>query len=300
MNRRFLILSALALAVAACQSAPATTSRPGTTSRPAATAQVRPTSGATQSTAGGPEPGVIKGTVTDEQGDPIAGAQVRLAGYTDDFTGTDSNLVTDGSGMYRVEVIDGLFDVVGTATIDFEGSPYVFDLRPADGDCRPQESASGIVKDLVLELSGLDICSDEVDPTNTGSYNGATVALIHNRPRGLPAETNLVFTMEPVGPLADGSAGRTVTFTRTAAALETTFGPLDGTGSLYDIPLGRYRLSGTATLPDGSTQDLRFALELGDVPTESVEVGFEPYQSPPYGIRVRTIQVMDAGWRPGG
>jgi hypothetical protein len=242
---------------------------------------------------------VIKGQVTDEQGDPIVGAQIRLTGYTADFNGSDEDLQTDASGIYRVEVKDGLWEVLGTAALEFEGQRFEFDLRPADGDCEAQESSAGIVKDLVLELSGLDVCYDYVDPDSEGSYNGGAVVLDYREPRSLPGESELQFTLEPTSPLADGSEGRTITFTRTATALESSFGSLDETAYLYDIPLGRYAMSGTATLPDGTTQQLRFAPTAGDTPSESVDVGFEAVQMFPYGIRRSTIVVVDADWQPG-
>jgi hypothetical protein len=296
MSRRVLAVLCLAVVTVACQATPGATTR--TSGRP----NPGPSSAAPAPSvdAGAPEPGVVKGVVTDEQGDPIVGAEIRLTGYTDDFTGTDENLVTDEAGVYRAEVRDALFDVVGTATIDFDGNSWVYDLRPADGDCEPQRSSDGVVKNLVLELSGIDICDDDfVDPDNNGSYNGGTVTLLYGRPRSLPADSDLEFIVEPVGALADGSAGEPITFNRTAAALESTFGPLDQTTYLYDIPLGRYRISGTATLPDGRSQQLRFATNLGDTPVESVEFGFEPYLIVPFGIRPRDIVVVDAEWQPG-
>jgi hypothetical protein len=292
MNRRIFAVACLALASFACQSTPGTTTRPSGLPNPGPTA-------AASVSAGGPEPGVIKGVVTDEQGDPVAGAAIRLTGYTADFKGSDEDLLTDATGLYRVQVPDGLFEVFGTATVTFEGAQYVLDLRPADRDCEAQESSAGIVKDLVLELSGLDMCFDYVDPENAGSYNGGSINLSYGRPRSLPADTQLAFDLEPVGLLADGSAGRTLTFERTAAALETSFGALEETNYLQDVPLGRYRMSGTATLPDGSTQALRFAADPGGVPGESAEFSFQPYAMFPYGIRARDITVVDADWSPG-
>jgi hypothetical protein len=300
MHRRTAILCTLALALAACSPSPATTIRPTSPGGPTATSDAEEpdtTRGTSDGAAGAAEPGVIKGQVTDAQGDPIAGAQMRLTGYTASFNGSDEDLVTDASGVYRAEVTDGLWEVHGEAAIEFDGEPYVFDLRPADGDCEAQMSSGGIVKDFVLEISGLDVCYDYVDPESEGSYNGATVVLDYQAPRSLPADAQLEFTLEPMGPTADGSDGRVVTFDRTAAALESSFGDLDETAYLYDIPLGNYEMSGTATLPDGSTQQLRFASELGGAPAESVDVSFEPVQMFPYGIRRQTIVVVDANWQ---
>ena len=293
MSRRTIILCTVALVLAACQGGSGTTTRPTVGTGPDA-ATISPGDGGVTA-----EPGVITGRVTDEQGDPIAGAQMRLTGYTADFTGSDEDLVTDSSGVYRAEVTDGLWEIHGTAAIEFEGATFEFDLRPADGDCEARESSSGIVKDFVLQLSGIDVCYDDVDPENDASYNGGTVVLDYQRPRSLPADAELEFTLQPTSALADGSEGESITFTRTAAALESSFGPLDETAYLHDIPLGRYSMSGTATLPDGTTEQLQFAPAIGDTPSESVDVGFEPVQMFPYGIRRLTLVVVDASWQPG-
>lgn len=291
MKPRVLAPLALVLVVAACSADTGGTTRPSVSG---------PTPAAPSTGSGSAEPGVIKGRAVDQQGDPVAGAQIRLTGYTGAFTGTDENLVTDASGAYRIEVPNGSYEVFATATVEFEGEPYVMNLRPADGDCEPRESAAGIVKDMVLTLSGLQMCFDYVDPDIEDSYYGGPVSLLYGRPRSLPADATLSFSLEPVGMLADGSAGERLQYERTALAMETTFGPLEDQGILHDIPLGRYRISGTATLPDGSSQPLRFAVESGAAPSESAEFGFDPYLMLPYGIRTTNITVVDADWVPGG
>lgn len=293
MNRHVLAPLALIVVLAACSAGPGTTTRPSGSAAPGPSGPAAPESGPA-------EPGVIKGRVTDQQGDPVDGAQLRLTGHTVDFNGSDEDLVTDESGTYRVEVQDGLWEVFGTASLTFEGAEYVMNLRPADGDCEPQLSAPGIVKDFVLPLSGLAMCFDYVDPDNAGSYSGGSVYLLYGQPRALPGDTQMEFTLEPVGALADGSTGTSITFERAATAMETTFGPLDETSVLHDLPLARYRISGTATLPDGSRQVLRFAAEPGASPAESAEFGFEPYLMAPYGIRSRNVTVVDESWVPGG
>lgn len=257
------------------------------------------TSGPVIPRSGTPEPGIAKGRVTDEQGDPIAGAQLELTGYTGGSNGHDDGLVTNADGEYRVEVPDGSYEIFGTAPLTFEGATYVMNLRPADGDCSPGRGADGIVKDMVLALSGPLMCFDNLDPTLPESFVGATINLNHLSPRTLPADASATFTLEPVGALADGSTGRVLTFTRTAAGLESSFGAPGTTADLPDIPLGRYRISGVAVLPDGSQQTLRFRPDDWGTPTETLEVGFEPYMSHPYGIRQRKVEFVDEGWSGG-
>ncbi|HLF40962.1 MAG TPA: carboxypeptidase-like regulatory domain-containing protein [Acidimicrobiia bacterium] len=108
--------------------------------------------------AAGAEANTIKGTVRDEQGDPVAGARITAAGYT----GTGANKVekatSNASGRYRLPVVSGLYTVRGEATVVYEGRSYVLYLHPADNNCDQQMSAGGIVKDFVLRLSGLQKC----------------------------------------------------------------------------------------------------------------------------------------------
>lgn len=257
------------------------------------------TSGPVIPRSGTPEPGIAKGRVTDEQGDPISGARLALTGYTGGSNGHDDGLVTNAEGEYRVEVPDGSYEIFGTGPITFEGATYVMNLRPADGDCSPGRGADGIVKDMVLALSGPHLCFDSFDPDQPDSFAGATINLLHLSPRTLPADASATFTLEPVGALADGSTGRVLTFTRTAAGLESSFGTLGTTADLPDIPLGRYRMSGVAVLSDGSQQTLRFRPDDWGTPTETLEVGFEPYMSHPYGIRQRKVEFVDEGWSGG-
>jgi hypothetical protein len=281
MTRPLALACLLALGLAACQSG-------GSTPRPQTG---DPTAGAdgTIRPAGPAEPGVVKGRVTDEQGDPIAGAAVRVTGYTGGSNGHDDNLVTNAAGEYRAEVPNGMYEVLGTGPLTFDGGTYTMNLRPTDGDCDMEELGGGIVEDLVLPLTGLDICADGADPEEYGSYSGATVNLLPLV--SVAPGARVAVTLEPIGPLADGSTGSPITFNRTGAALTTGFGPLESTSYLADIPLGRYRITGTA---DGQT--LRFRVGHDGTPVEALEFGFEPVQMYPYGIRVRQLEVVDASW----
>jgi hypothetical protein len=276
-----------------------------TSDKPAATS---PTSGgaAPAPRAAGAEANVIKGVVRDEQGDPVRNARIRIAGYTGKPNGLSSadyikDQLTNASGAYRFDVPAGLYGVSGEADVAYDNKTYKsLYLHPADGNCEKQMSSGGIVKDFVFRLTGLQKCLTNPDPKNAGSYSGASILLSHQSPKSLPADAKLTLTLTPTGPLADGSAGKPVTFTRTAANLVNFAGPLETTNILHDIPLGRYRLSGFATLPNGSRQDLRFGPwntnGAAESPVADYAFSFPAKVMLPYGIGQAEIAVYDAGW----
>jgi hypothetical protein len=100
------------------------------------------------------------------------------------------------------------------------------------------------------------------------------------------------FTLTPIGTLADGSKGQVLTFERSGAMLAVNGGRLGQTAWLHDIPLGRYRVSGVATLPGGRTQTLMLSTD-GAADT-SVEIGFPANQMLPYGFRSARFTIAGA------
>ncbi|MEW6476251.1 MAG: carboxypeptidase regulatory-like domain-containing protein [Actinomycetota bacterium] len=256
--------------------------------------------------AAGAEANVIKGVVRDEQGDPVPGARIRIAGYTGKPNGLSAadfirEVRTDAKGAYRLAVPAGLYGVSGEADLAFDGKTYkALYLHPADGNCQQQMSGGGIVKDFTLRLTGFMQCLAGADPKNAGFYSGAAIALMHESPKSLPGDAKLTLTLTPSGPLADGSTGKVLTFTRTVASVANFFGPLETTNTLHDIPLGRYRLTGSATLADGSRQAIRFGPweKLGEPvsPVADYVVSFPAKVSLPYGLGQGEVSIYDAGW----
>lgn len=250
-------------------------------------------------------PNVIAGVVRYEHGGPVAGAKIRVTGYTGKPNGlyaadTIKDVVTNGRGEYRIDVPSGLYGITGSADLAFDGKTYKeLYLHPADGSCEKQMSDRGITKDFVLKLSGFQQCWTNPGRNNPGFYSGAATLLF---PQGtLADDARLTFTLTPVGKLADGSTGKPVTFTRTWANLHNGFGPLETTSTLHDIPLGKYRLSGTAAV-NGGPLDLRFAPNVGGSAASAVtalDISFPAKQMLPYGIGQAEIAVYTgAGGAP--
>ena len=249
------------------------------------------------------EPNVIKGIVRDEQGDPVRGARIRIAGFTGKPNGlnaadTIKDAVTDARGRYRLAVPRGLYGISGEADVRFDDKDYkALYLHPVDGNCEKQMSDSGIIKDFVLRLTGFMQCATSPDPQNAGFYSGAAIALVPQT-SSVPSDAQVTLTLTPLGQLADGSDGKTLTFTRSFGALSNFFGAIEATNTLHDIPLGRYRLTGFATLAGGQRQTLLFApSDTGAAvsPTAAHSVVFPARELLPLGIGQAEIGVHVSG-----
>jgi hypothetical protein len=188
----------------------------------------------------------------------------------------------------------GLYEVLGTAAIPFDGQTYVFELEPADGGCEQQMSDAGIVEDFVLRLTGFHPCDTGADPENYAEYHGAAVQLF-DRMTGAGADAVVVYTLEPMGPLADGRPGETLEFRRSVAALHASAGPIESTWILHDIPLARYRASATL-LEGGQESPLLLATDDTPGPASSVELAFGArlvIGTPDVGYLVPSLTVYD-------
>jgi hypothetical protein len=235
---------------------------------------------------------VVSGTVRTADGRPLSGATIRISGATGAARGTTKTTQSDHSGNYRLAVPPGHYDVDAFYDLTFDGQTYrELWLDRTNQGCERQLSEKGIVRHFVLRLSGLMRCRANYDPANINSYAGATMLVA---PGGLPAAAAVRFTFTPVGPLADGSRGRVLTFDRTGVMLATERGRLGETAWLHDIPLGRYRVSAEAALPGGRRQTLALRDNAGGQAASAIEIGFPAYQMAPYGIRSASLTIVGA------
>ena len=238
---------------------------------------------------------VVNGTVRTADGRPLAGATIRISGATGAGRGTTVKTQSDRNGNYRIEVRPGDYDVDAFYDLTFDGETYrELRLDRTNDDCGRQLSQAGIVRHFVLRLSGLLRCTPNFDPNQPGSYAGATVLIA---PGSLPASTAVRFTFTPVGPLADGTTGKVLTFDRTGAMLARAGGRLGETAWLHDIPLGRYRVSARARI-GAETRGLLLQDNAGGHAAATIEIGFPAVQMYPYGIRSASISIADGSTSP--
>lgn len=241
------------------------------------------------------EPHVVSGTVRMADGRPLAGATIRASGATGAARGTTLRTQSDAGGNYRLEVPPGDYDVDAFYDLEFDGQTYrELWLERSNEGCERQLSENGIVRHFELKLWGPLRCTANFDPNLPTSYAGAMLQIA---PGNLPADAQVRFTLTPLGPLADGSAGWVLVYERTGSMLAGTFGPLGETAWLHDIPLGRYHVSAEAILPGEAARPLVLQSAAGATGT-SIEIGFPAVKMFPYGMQSVIVRIVDGPVAP--
>lgn len=217
-----------------------------------------------------PRAGLVSGSVLDERGRPIsvpgAAITVTVRGASTRGERQALHAPVDAKGHYELAPPDGNYHVECWLDLSFEGKRYRFVLDPTDGD--PDSDlpvAKGIAKDFVWHLTGT---IPRQDPAKYLGHYGGYIHFVSFLGT-LPAESKLAFKLEPLTARVDGEPAAVATFELTRAALEAN----DFVG---EWPLARYRLSGVATLPDGSTAPIRFDGYDYDKSKDSTEIVFGP------------------------
>ncbi|MDD9268275.1 stalk domain-containing protein [Paenibacillus sp. GCM10023248] len=195
---------------------------------------------------------VVKGYVRDANGQPIPGITV----FADNTLLYDSNVlgVTDVTGHYRIELpeIATSWHMGADVTKSFNGKSYTFDLS-ADVDL-PLIGKSGAVRNFTWSKFDGQIY---IYPFFT-STDDALPEFDMN---------DLEITLIPIGPLLDGSAGKTIT---------KRGGPVAGGAGVDQIPIGRYKAA-ARWLPEGHAPiPLQINDNNGDDYGDSVEFEFGP------------------------
>ncbi|MFZ7095981.1 carboxypeptidase-like regulatory domain-containing protein [Luteimonas dalianensis] len=205
-----------------------------------------------------PESGYATGTVVDTRGNPIAGAKILLDNTV--FYASYINGSTAEDGSYRLKVQPGAWRAYATIRKDYNGRTYSLDLHP---DSIDSFDDSGAVRNFTWKLEGRK-------PDSEWGYYGGLVKVFNET--GFYEMEDVEITLEPEGPLIDGSEGRTLVlrpgdnYWRQLAYLE-------------DIPIGRYTAS--AVLMDGeSRQPLKLRdWDTEEEPAENMQLEFIPDSS---------------------
>ena len=148
--------------------------------------------------------------------------------------------------------------------VAFHDAEFAYELVPAEelGDF---DAKDGIAFDLVWHSTGPKPRSGaKPDPDNWTHFFGAAVTVALDRfadgPR-TPAfgddKTKVVWSIEPVGPLIDGTEAEPRTFELQFDKLFLQTKP----SKLHDLPVARYKLTGKRVAGDGTETPLRLRVD---------------------------------------
>jgi hypothetical protein len=170
-----------------------------------------------------PQKGYATGKATDTKGNPIANAAI-VVNNTQFF---NSNILgsTNAEGYYKIKLSPGSWYVRGTLSVPYDNQVFIIDLHPeTEGGFAGTE---GAVRNLQWKLSG-------PKPTEFGGggYYGGLVEIYGDMTGGFFNTEEVEITLEPVGPLLDGSAGQILKRQLTGGVI----------GQTQDVPLGRYQI----------------------------------------------------------
>lgn len=171
------------------------------------------------------EKSVVKGRITDSNGNPVANAKVVientvfLASYVFAVSGVD--------GYYKTSVPSGSWKASVQIQKNYQGQTYTFDLHP-DNDAA-FAGTNGAVRNFSWKLKGAK---------PAGGFYGGQVA-VYAEPGSSIMMEDVQVTLTPDGPLVDGSNGQTIT-----KGLIDIGGGEDG---INDIPIGKYIITAKNT-----------------------------------------------------
>lgn len=191
--------------------------------------------------------GYVIGRVTDPQGKPLPRATI----FTDNtvFKGRGAEVNTASDGTYQIQLVKDLGQWVAKGYIlkSYNGKVYKINLDPENSDSFTDGEKA--VRDFQWKLTG------HVPDLSLDLYYGGTVEMLRDlNAEGLRDNENIEFTFMPVGPLIDGSTGKTMK--RRAAKRYDSY--------IKDVPIGRYTVTAVYT-PTGE------ALRVGDAWADEIE-----------------------------
>ncbi|MGV3559504.1 carboxypeptidase-like regulatory domain-containing protein [Larkinella arboricola] len=169
--------------------------------------------------------GAVTGLVTDPQGKPLPRATVYIANTVIKDRGAEVN--TGSNGTYKIQLVKDLGQWVAKGYIlkQYNDRVYKILLDPENPDSFSEDEKP--VRNFQWKLTG------HIPDLSLDLYYGGTAEL-HRDPNAYELEHDKVeFTFKPVGPLIDGSAGKTL-------KLQTKKRYDD---FIRDIPIGRYTVS---------------------------------------------------------
>lgn len=240
----------------------------------------------------GREQGVISGVVTDWRGDSLKNASIFAREVS---SGASYEAKTGSAGSYEMRNLpDGSYRVTGFVYPDHQGGAWKLPLDPAHNSVNPVSTTNGVRKDFQWLLAGQ---KPSVRASHPYAYYGAYISVDTDYlSPNWPEDAVVDFTLVPTGPLIDGSKGKTLSYSRTVAALRTEHpAPLEQSHFLHDVPIGPYRLTAQLATPDDTVCSMDLRTGFGSEPfQEIVDVDFQPSTTfPDDGAEPLTLWIKD-------
>ncbi|QHT71795.1 carboxypeptidase regulatory-like domain-containing protein [Rhodocytophaga rosea] len=216
------------------------------------------------------EEGYATGIITDTNGNPISGANVRIDNTM--FYNSNTLAITDNAGKYKAKLATvGTYNVTAVLVKELNGKSYTIDLHPEKYEVM---SNAGGVRNFQLKLTG--------EKADGLGYYGATVGINSAVGSYIYDSENIEFTLVPVGKLIDGSTGKTLIVKEGAAYTQDY-------GYLVDIPLGRYQIKAMYSTENGKVPlKIRKKFDEASVYSTTFTLDFDPETS--FGKNIAIIE----------
>jgi hypothetical protein len=204
-------------------------------------------------TAAPPQGGAtLTGRATNAAGQAVQGVTV-LA--TDRASGTCTRVAAAGDGTYRLPLGSSAYSIYARADIQYAGNTWSLRLLPLDGDATALPARGDSTEDFILVRS----CAELITCKQVNDRVGGLIRLAMAPGASIVwTEAHRIrLTLEPSGPLADGSASGAIRREVPSFRLEPSYqepvwavqdppSPVAG-----DIPLGTYTATAIAETTAG-------------------------------------------------
>jgi len=198
------------------------------------------------------EPYVAKGRVVNAQGQPIAGAVV----FADNTFLYNSNVLgaTDENGYFRLGLpeVGATYQMGATYEMKYQGKAYTFSMEPVQD--QPFAGNTGAVRNFVLDIATGEVELYSWDYAYPDDDDAPEFDL-----------KQVELRLTPVGKLADGSIGSTV----------TGFPVYDDGERLKGVPVGTYEVTATWKPKDYPPVPMLVSIRNSDQYQESITFNFD-------------------------
>lgn len=214
-----------------------------------------------------PKGNVIAGRITMEDGSSLRGdiqdVVVSISGVSGAGEEVSYTPIVNDDGTYRQKVANGQYSFSSNynyVVMLYGDSEFHLPLEPVGRNwSKRRDAEDGIVQDFVLKFTGPTPYgkSDGLNIGNATHWYGLSIGMSASGYRDdikasafkIPAGTKLTFTLKATG---NGIDGRPIPAPVVERVYQDSYSTLD----LNDLMPASYKITGTATLPDGTTKRL--------------------------------------------